>query len=268
MVGGFGMVNPITLFNTFSLGYLEVMYNALSPRFLPRYMDKYIRAFSGYDLTGTSLRDMGSYLASDRRRTGVIHREQAKDVVLYNMEKLHNEGKPIMITGGNIYALRYASDLISMPLSHNSLYLVDEEIPFYQMIIHGRIDYAGIPINLSANFDENAIILRLVEYGAAPRFSFTYNSANEMKYTGLNWKYSTHYENWSSKAVEIYHAVNDALSPVSGAEMISHEILPDGLRVVTYSNGIQILINREQQELLLDGVAIPAAGYVVREVQH
>jgi len=266
-VGGFGMVNPITLFNTFSLGYLEVMYNAVSPRFLTRYTDKYIKAFSAYDLTGTSLRDMGDYLASDRRRTGVIHREQAKNMTLHNMEKLYNEGKPLMITGGNMYALRYTSDLINMPLAHNSLYLVDEEIPFYQMIIHGRLEYAGMPVNLSSNFNENAIILRLVEYGASPRFTFTYNSANEMKYTGLNWKYSTHYENWSAKAAEIYHTVNNALCPVSGAEIISHEILPDGLRVVTYSNAFEIIINRGQQELALGGDTIPAAGFLVREVQ-
>jgi len=264
MVGGFGMVNPITLFNTFSLGYLEVMYNAMSPRFLTRYMDSYIKAFDKYELTGTSLRDMGSFLASDRRRTGMIHREHAKEVVLFNMEKLHAEGDPLMITGGNMYALRYASDLINMPLAHNTLYVVDEEIPFYQMIIHGRLDYAGMPINLSADFDEDALILRLVEYGASPHFAFTYESANEMKYTGLNWKYSTRFENWKDNAIEIYHAVNNALCLVSGAEMITHEILPDTLRVVTYSNGVKIIINRSQNELSYGGETVPAVGFIVQ----
>jgi len=264
MVGGFGMVDPITLFSTFSLGYLEVMYNALSPRFLTRYMDDYIKAFDRYNLTGTSLRDMGSYLASDRRRTGMIHREEAKEIILYNMEKLHNEGDPLMITGGNMYALRYASDLINMPLAHNSLYIVDEEIPFYQMIIHGRINYAGMPINISSNFDKEMLILRLIEYGASPHYAFTYESANEMKYTGLNWKYSTQYSNWSGDAIEVYHAVNDVLSKVSGAEVILHEINPDGLRIVTYSNGVQIIINRSDRELIYDNQTISALGAVTR----
>ncbi|MCL2628069.1 MAG: DUF5696 domain-containing protein [Oscillospiraceae bacterium] len=266
MVGGFGQVNPITLFNTFSAGYLEVMYNAMSPRFLTRYMDSYIKAFDKYDLTGTSLRDMGGFLASDRRRTGMIHREEAKEVILHNMEKLHDEGDPLMIAGGNMYALRFASDLINMPLAHNTFYVVDEEIPFYQMIIHGRLDYAGMPINLSADFDEDALILRLVEYGASPHFAFTYESANEMKYTGLNWKYSTKYDNWSDKAKEIYHAVNGALQYVSGAEMTSHEILRSGLRLITYSNGVQIVINRSNTERTLDGETIQPVGFIVRGV--
>jgi len=264
MVGGFGLVNPITLYNTFSLGYLEVMYNAVSPRFLSRYMDDYIKAFSKYEFTGTSLRDMGSFLASDRRRTGVIHREQAKYVIEHNMEKLYEEGKPLMITGGNMYVLRYTSDLINMPLTHNSLFIVDEEIPFYQMIINGRVDYAGMPINLSADFDKDDLIIRLIEYGASPHFTFTHESANEMKYTGANWMYSTRYENWSDTAAEIYHAVNDALSPVSGAEIQSHEIAPGGLRIITYSNGVQLIINRSQQEQTFDGFTVPAVGYIIR----
>ena len=265
MVGGFGLINPITLYSTFSLGYLEVMYNAVSPRFLSRYTDDYINAFSKYELTGTSLRDMGNFLASDRRRTGVIHREQAKYVTVHNMEKLYDEGKPLMITGGNMYALRYTSDLINMPLTHNALFVVDEEIPFYQMIIHGRVDYAGMPINLSADFDKDDLIIRLIEFGASPHFTFTYESANEMKYTGANWMYSTRYENWSATAAEIYHAVNDALGPVSGAEIVSHEIIPGGLRVITYSNGVQLIINRSQQEQTLDGLTIPAVGYEVKK---
>jgi len=263
MVAGFGMVNPITLYNTFSMGYREVMYNAMSPRFLTRYTEKYIKAISRYDLTGTSLRDLGDMLASDRKRTGMIHREEAKEVVMHSFELLEQQGKPLMISGGNLYALRYSDDLINMPLAHNLLYVVDDEIPFYQMIIHGRLDYAGAPVNFSDAYDEREIVLRLIEYGAAPHFTFTYESANEMKYTGLNWMYSTNYHNWRTTASEIYHTVNQALSHVSGAEIIKHEILPDGLRRVTYSNGVQILINRSLQERSIDDFPIQPVGFRV-----
>jgi hypothetical protein len=264
MVAGFGLVNPITLFKTFSLGYLEVMYNTISPRFITRYTDSYIKAFSRYDLTGTSLRDMGDILASDRRRTEVIHREQAKEIVRHSFELLREQGKPLMVSGGNLYSVKYADDLINMPLAHNAFYVIDEEIPFYQMILHGRINYAGTPINLSDAFDENQIVLRLLEYGAAPHFAFTYRSASDMKYTGLNSKYSTLYNNWNEMAVRIYHTVNETLGPVSGAEMQKHEILKDGLRRITYSNGVEIIINRSNTEQVLDGEVLAPMSFVVR----
>jgi len=264
MVAGFGLVNPITFYNTFSLGYLEVMYNTISPRFMERYTKSYINAFSRYNLTGTSLRDMADVLASDRRRTEVIHREQTKEVVLHCFELLHEQGRPLMISGGNLYSLRYSEHLINMPLVHNAFYVVDDEIPFYQMIISGRVNYAGLPINLSNIFDEDQIILRLVEYGASPHFTFTYESASEMKYTGLNMKYSTRYQNWSDMAVRVYHTVNNALAPVSAMEMLEHEILPCGLRRITYSGGAQIIINRTNEEKVLDGDVIGPVSFVVR----
>ncbi|MDR2598707.1 MAG: DUF5696 domain-containing protein [Oscillospiraceae bacterium] len=262
-VAGFGMVNPITMYNTFALGYLEVLYNIISPRFLIRYTESFIKAMDRYDVTGISLRDMGEVLASDRRRTGVIHREEAKDVVLYAFERIHNQGKPIMVSGGNIYSLQFADDLINMPLSHNALYVVDDEIPFYQMIVFGKIEYAGSPINLSDTSDERDVILRLVEYGASPHFTFSYESASDMKYTGLNWKYSTRFLNWNEMAARIYHEVNDVLSLVIGEQMVEHEILSNGLRVVTYSNGIVIVINRTNNDLEYDGKIVPSRGYIV-----
>jgi hypothetical protein len=239
------------------------MYNTISPRFMERYTISYIDAFSRYNLTGTSLRDMADVLASDRRRTEVIHREQSKEVVLHCFELLYEQGDPLMVSGGNLYALRYSEHLINMPLDHNAFYVVDDEIPFYQMILFGRINYAGKPINLSDVFDEDQIVLRLMEYGAAPHFTFTHESASEMKYTGLNMKYSTRYQNWSDMAIRIYHTVNDALSSVSGMEILEHEILPCGLRRITYSGGVQIIINRTNEERVHDGEIINPISFLV-----
>ena len=263
MVAGFGLVSPITMFRTFSLGYDEVWYNPISPRFLTRYVDSFVREFERFDLTGVSLRDMGDRLTSDRRRTGLITREQAKEVVVHNLDTIENMGRPMMIYGGNLYALRFADDLIGAPLSHNAFYIIDEEIPFFHMIISGRIPYAGQPINFSDAFDIDEIVLRLVEFGAAPIFTFTYERATEMKYTGVNWMYATHFNNWRDIAAQVYHAVNDALSPVIGAEMNHHEVLENGLRRITYSNGVQIVINRTANELTLDGETVPPTGFVV-----
>lgn len=265
MSAAFGQVNPITLHNTFSMGYREVMYNILSPRFLTRYVESYNRAFSRYELTGTSLRDLGDTLASDRKRTGMIDREQAKAVVSYSLTQLENQGNLIMISGGNFYALNASDDLINVPLTHNALYLTDDEIPFYEMLIHGAIPYAGEAINLSDAYDERDIALRLVEYGASPHFTFTAVSAGEMKYTGLNRMYSTYWESWKDTAVSIYHTVNGVLSRISGSAVDTHEILDGGLRRVRYENGVEILINRSESRQTLDGVTLEPMSFALKE---
>ncbi|MDR2571869.1 MAG: DUF5696 domain-containing protein [Oscillospiraceae bacterium] len=264
MVAGFGKVHPITMWNTFSMGYREIMYDVLSPRFITRYIDSYNKEFARYDFTGTSLRDMGNYLASDRKRTNFIDREQAKDVIVHNLNTMREQGDPLMLSGGNLYALGFADDLIETPLSHNAFYIVDEEVPFYQMVIHGRIPYAGSPINLSDAFNADEIVMRLIEFGASPIFAFTYEGASETKYTGLNWKYATQYQNWRNSAADIYHKVNETLSQVIGAEIVRHEILNENIRKITYNNGVEIVVNRSDSKQDYEGETLSPFGYIVK----
>jgi hypothetical protein len=221
-----------------SLGYRETLYNLISPKFLGRYVDKFIGAFDRFDVTGLSLRDLGSDLHSDRKRTEMINREEAKTIVLDNLRKLDDAIDSLMISGANAYAFGFGSDFINVPLHHNAVYMVDEEIPFYQMIISGTVDYAGVPVNLSGAFDEEATIARLIEFGASPHFLFTAENSSGLKYTGKNNVYAATFSNWSEAAIRIYREVNSALSQVSGSFITAHEILPDGRRRVTYDNGV------------------------------
>ena len=87
-----------------------------------------------------------------------------------------------------------------------------------------------------------------------------------MKYTGLHKYYSTKYHIWKEEAVNIYRDVNEALSKVSGETMINYEIINEGVRKVTYSNGIVFYINYLDEDVTIDGVIIPAKDYETREV--
>ncbi len=149
-------------------------------------------------------------------------------------------------------------------MSDNKYFIVDENIPLYQMILHGSIDYSGGLINFYDDINRSDLILNLIEYGASPHYIFTRESANEMRYTGLHKYYSTKYDLWKNEAVDIYKEVNEALGRVSGETMINYEILQRGVKKVTYSNGIIIFINNTAEEVNADGVKIDAKSYEIR----
>lgn len=260
-VADFGLVNPANLRRTSGLGYTENLYDLISPKFLVRYADKFAGKITGYDIQGISLRDLGDELHSDKKRTNVIDREEALDVVKARLSKLENAGKDIMLNDSNDYAFAYADDIINVPLTDNDYYIVDERVPFYEMLIHGYIDYSGSVINLSDTYDRADIVLSLVENGASPHFIFSYENANEIKNTGLNRFYATTYSNWKDDAVSIYQEVNNALKHVNGASIINHEILSSGIRAVTYSNGVTIYVNETNVDQTVDGVSVPAKSY-------
>lgn len=262
-IAEFGLVNPATLRQTSGLGYDENHYYLVSPKFLVRYVDKFTSKIGTYDVDGISLRDLGDVLQSDKKRTNIINREQALSVVKASFEQMEETGKNIMVNDGNDYSFAYADDIINAPLTDNDYYLVDETVPFYEMLIHGYIDYSGAVINLSDTYDKTDIVLNLVETGASPHFMFTHQNSNEIKNTGLNRFYSTNYENWKNDAIGIYMSVNDALKHVKGASITDHEILSKDMRVVSYSNGVKIYINKANTDQTVNGVKVPARSYLI-----
>lgn len=259
----FGKVNPVTVRQTSGMGYGENMFNIVSPKYLVRYVGNFAKAVDKVDLSGISLRDLGDTLTSDKKRTNVINRQQAKQVVLGQFERLKSKKDALMVNGGNAYSFAYATDIENAPSSHNAFYIVDEEIPFYQMVIHGCLDYTSGAINLSDSYDKQEIILRMLEFGTAPHFTLSYEESSEIKYSGLKNLYTTQYETWLSDAVEIYGKTNSVLKQVENSKITEHTLLAEGVKRIAYDNSVVIYINSTNAEVQADGIRIAAKSYVV-----
>lgn len=260
-IAEFGLVNPATLRQTSGLGYAENYYFLISPKFLNRYVDAFVNIMEDYDISGISLRDLGNKLHSDKKRTNVITREEALDVVLNSLSELEATEKNILLNAANDYAFGYADDIINAPISANDYFIVDETVPFYEMIIHGYVDYSGNVINLSDSVDLADTVLNLIETGASPHFVFTWENSSDIKNTALNRFYATTYESWKEDALTIYEEVNNVLKYVNGASIVNHEIVDNGVRVITYSNDVVIYVNTSATEQTVDGISVPAKGY-------
>ena len=260
-VATFGQINPTTLRNTSGLGYDENRYNLISPKFLPRYVTAFSKKIKKYDVYGISLRDLGNVLTSDKKRTNQINREQALDVVLAQFDQLSGTGKKIMTNDANSYAFAYSSDIINVPLSGSTLTIIDEDIPLYQMILHGYISYSSDVLNFENEDDMDKVTLQLIEAGASPHYIFTWDNSSDMKLTALNRFYTTTFANWEQQAIDVYNTVNEALAPVTGSAIVGHEILDGDVRKVTYENGVVIYLNYSETGKTVDGIEIPAMSY-------
>lgn len=262
-IAAFGVVHPVANMQTSSMGYTEVLYDLLSPKFINRYVDKFAKKINNIDITGVALRDLGDSLHSDKKRTELINREQAKNIITAQFDTLASTGKDLLISGGNLYSLKYGDDLVNIPLSHNAFFLMDEEVPFYQMVVHGYLNYSGVSINLNSTADNDEIALRLIESGASPHYTFTYESSSLLKKTGLNNYRSTTFENWKADAASVYKTVNRALKNVAGHTIVKHEILLPGVTKTYYENGVLITVNKNNYAVEYEGKNLNAKSYEV-----
>lgn len=173
------------------------------------------------------------------------------------------DGRSLMVSGGNDYAFAYADHVLNAPVQATAYPILDEQIPLWEMIVHGSIEYAGHPMNLTQSENRRVDLLRLIEYGASVHYTFTWRDAADMKYTGLNSKYATTFSAWKDDAVEAYNFVNGALSRVSGAAMDEFERLSDTLSRARYANGVTIYVNTGEKDESADGRVIEAMNYLV-----
>jgi hypothetical protein len=236
-------------------------YFLLSPAKLPYYVDTFMSKYKAYGFNGVSLRDLGSVLSSDFRVSRVIQRETAKQIVEEQLGKLDQSIGQTMIAGGNAYAWPYSDHLINVPTASSSFVLTDEEIPFYEMVVHGYISYTGTPVNLNDEQDLKVQLLRSIELGAAPHFSWSYEPSSQLKYTHFDDMYATSYQDWYGQAVSLYKEVSKVLSPVQNAQIVNHIRHQEGVVEVQYSNGISIYVNYTDMPVSVHGFTVGAGQY-------
>lgn len=245
------------------MSLLQDEYYLLSPAKLPDVTAQFMEQFRKKNLTGLALRDLGSTLHSDYRNNSLIFRDTAKAIVEEQIGALAAEYPNLMISGGNAYALQYAQHIVNAPEGSSQFNLTDESVPFYQMVIHGFIDYAGEPVNLSATTDMKQQALRSLELGSAPHFLWTANTSSELKYTRYDYMYSAQYSSWLDEAVILYNEVNQVLNPLRTEKMLNRVVHELGVVEVMYSNGTTLLINYNEQPVVAHGVSVPAQDYVI-----
>jgi len=240
---------------------LKGTYYLLSAAKLPHYVAKFMEAYdSKYDLSGVSLRDLGDVVGADYRVSRVVHRDTAKQIVQQSLEKLSDSNKTIIV-GGHAYAWAYADHLIDVPATSSSFSITDESVPFYQMVLHGYIPYAGSAINISDEQNVEQQLLQSIEQGSYPHFVWSYDHSSELKFTAYDEYFSTQYEIWLEKAAAMYKEANAVLSVVSGASMKERTVHEPGVVEVMYDNGVSIVVNYTDQEVKVNGNKVAPRHY-------
>lgn len=234
----------------------------LSPRLVGNYVDAMLEDLADLEIDSLSLRDLADQLNSDYRKNRLIDRTESEGISVQAMKRLREQGLNLVADGGNAYALPYLSTITNAPLSSSRFKIEDEEIPFYQMVIRGYLDYTGAPFNLSTYTNARQYMLKCLEYGANLYFTWIYEPNYKVKDTEYDDLYAVHYREWIDLAEDLYHEVNEVLKHVKGQRIISHKKLADGVFKTLYENGYFVIVNYNDSSVTADGWTIEAESFV------
>ena len=141
-----------------------------------------------------------------------MDRVESQKVILRQLGKIEEKGFDLMVDYGNGYAIPYAAAILNLPTCSSQRNITDVDLPLYQMVIRGLVDYAGSQINLSGSYRQ--ALLRAVETGSYPYFIGSFAPSSEVKntkyaspmpcITGTGCKRQRRsIKNWMSSCVEV-----------------------------------------------------------------
>jgi hypothetical protein len=266
-----GMISNVSreFLRTTNSRYNSDWFLIIHPGVLPFHIDKFIPAYNKLGIDNLALYDLGDVLSESIYRKNTVDREHSRLIAAEQLERLGMNTGSIMISGGNDYALSVADHIIDAPIELDRYYLVDHEVPFYQIVMHGFMDYAGRPVNTREVQDVDMATLNMLATGAAPHYLWSYQPTRQIEFTPYERYYSTQYENWMGAAAEQYRLYNEIYKDLRTLRITGHEILSESsshtsaVTVTEFENGTRIYVNTTRESYLADGYMVPAMGYYV-----
>ena len=217
-------------------------------------------------LDGISYRDNGKNLSSDFNDRHLTTRATSKQAQVDKMKDAKEKGLGIIINAGNDYALKYVDFVTNMDLHGNAYAIIDATVPFYQIALHGYVNYAGSPINLG--YEKDQIILESAETAAGLYYTFMAASAMKLQETYYTEYYSSHFDSWKDQFQDSYERYNKEIGVVANSLIVNHEYVSDQVAKTTFDNGYVVYVNFGYKSYRTpSGKNIPERDYRVLKVE-
>jgi hypothetical protein len=235
-------------------------YFLLHPEKIAKFANKLTTTAAKYN-ANASFQDIGRDLSSDFYRKNYTSREEAMNQQIAELKNAKDSGVKVMINSGNAYAVPYSDFVTNVELKGSEYTILDGAVPFYQIALHGYVNYAGIPINISGNDLEE--VLYAVEYGAGLSFTFMDESSFTLQKTLYPEYYGADFSLWHEKMLEIYNEYNEKLGHTFNQEIVDHEMLTEDVTVTVYEDGTKAYVNYGYSDYSVDGITVAARDYYV-----
>jgi hypothetical protein len=226
-----------------------------------KYADTLVKASQKYN-AGAAFQDLGMDLSSDFYRKKMNSREAVLNQQVEQLKTYNDNGTPLMINMGNDYAVPFCQMVTGMDLRGSEYTIIDECIPFFQLAVHGRVDYTGKAINTCGNMENE--VLYAAEYGAGLCFEFMKESSFATQKTLYTEYYGAYFDAMKDNATAIYTRYNNELGHTFNQEMVGHDNLSADVSCTEYADGTKVYVNYGYSDFTTDGgVKVPARDYFV-----
>lgn len=237
-------------------------YNFSSPSNLVKLAGQLAEQRKTSPSAGISLNSFGDklYSAGEDDVCGRILTQRAMEEA---MRLLNQNGEKILFSQANAYQFPYAAAITAAPISSTGFYMVNEEVPFYQMVLRGLVELAVPPVNQQD--DPVVAVLKAVQTGMSLHYTFSYEDASVFKDTDYMQYYGASYRNNRELAIQQVLRVSKVLEKLEGAIIEQYEQPAAGITKTVFSNGVVVWVNFTEKEVRLEECSLQARDFYIEE---
>ena len=162
----------------------------------------------------------------------------------------------------NAYAYRFVNDFYHAPLFNSQLSYFDDLVPFLPIVLSGHMELFSPFLNF--NSLGTTQLLMLIDFNINPSYILSKERSSHLSQTDIEHLYATRFSSWEATVIEEYNFINQALSHVINASIINREVMDLGVVKVSYSNGVDIIINYTSQVFTEGDMIVEPMNYLVR----
>lgn len=237
------------------------MYYLANPNYYINNMESYAKKIAGYDVKNISFNDIGDILGADYDEKRRATREASLTRQEQELAKLSKEGYGMMINTGNMYAAPYSNMILNLNLGTDGYNIIDEDVPFYEIAMHGLVPYTGEAINLAEDYEKN--LLKTVETGAGLYFVFMKADSFKLQNSNYTKYFSSDFSEWSDSTSKLYTKIKKDFGNLYNQYIINHQQLAKGVYMTEYEDGTKVIVNYNESAYSHNGTLVPAKDYIV-----
>ena len=220
-----------------------------------------LNSFKKSDITQIGYGDWSTKLVSNFSKRHSSSRNDTMDSLTECYKKANEQGETVIAAGSNSYLLPYVSAVTDVPVYSSGFNIVDEDIPFYQMVVHGYVPYSCTALNANPKFNET--FMRAIAAGSDMNYDMIYADADELLDSIHDDLYYSTYSGWTGKAGVHAQLTKEILGPVSDYTISDYRRDGD-IVTTTYSKDgsadVEIVVDFKNYTIKANGKVYDLAG--------
>ncbi|MHB8964256.1 MAG: DUF5696 domain-containing protein, partial [Saccharofermentanales bacterium] len=231
----------------------------LSPKRIGTVMDSYIDDAVQSGVRAIAPAEMGDSLYSDFNPGEPVSRQESLSLIQAALKAAKSKNIRLLADGANSYLLEFADIVTDVPYGDSRYIISDHSIPFYQMVMHGFVDYCGQPINYDS--EPSDAILKSVMTGSLLSYRLIGAQASVLSDTDYTDFYAPGFDDWKDEIVRWNNETSEFFAVIREKRMTGYEVLAKDIYRSTFEN-IAAVINLSDSPYRYNGTILEGKDFI------